>query len=98
MLTPKGVPPPPPLHPAIWFDLGSAYLAAGDDAKAGVRFQRIVDATESVRAPIEFVRSLDFLSQIAGRRGDQVKAREYRRRYLDYWKDPTGLSEDSKKE
>jgi tetratricopeptide (TPR) repeat protein/TolB-like protein len=96
MLPPKGVPPPPPPHAVIWFDLGSAYLAAGDDAKAEVRFQRVVDATESLRAPIELVRSLNFLSQIAARRGDHAKAREYQRRYLDYWKDSKGLSEDSK--
>jgi tetratricopeptide (TPR) repeat protein len=97
MLPPKGVPPPAPRHPLIWFDLGSAYLAAGDDKNAEVRFQRVVDATESARAPIEFVRSLNFLSEIAGRRGDLAKAGEYRRRYLDYWKDSKGLSEGSKR-
>jgi tetratricopeptide (TPR) repeat protein len=94
MLPPRGVPPPPPPHAVIWFDLGSAYLAAGDDANAAIRFQRVVDSTERVRSPIEFVRSLNLLSQIAKRRGDLAKAREYNQRYLDYWKgkDPSDES------
>ena len=78
------------------FDLGCAYLAAGDDANAATRFQRVVDSTERVRSPIEFVRSLNVLSQIADRHGDHAKAREYNRRYLDYWKgkDPSNESKE----
>ncbi len=88
MLPPHALPPPPPPpHVPIWFDLGSAYLAAGDDANAAIRFQRVIDSTERIRAPIEFVRSLYFLGQIAERRGDRAKASEYYRRFVGYWGD-----------
>jgi len=87
MLAPHGVLPPPPPHVPIWFDLGSALLAAGDDVEAAARFQTIVDSTERIRYPIEFVRSLYFLGQIAERRGDRAKAREYYQRFLDHWGD-----------
>jgi tetratricopeptide (TPR) repeat protein len=87
MLPPRGLLPPPPPHVPIWFDLGSAYLLAGDDVNAAVRFQRVIDSTERIRFPIEFVRSLYFLGQIAERRGDRAKARDFYRRFVDYWGD-----------
>ena len=37
--------------------------------------------------PIEFVRSLYFLGQIAERQGDRARAAEYYRRFLQYWGD-----------
>jgi pentatricopeptide repeat protein len=71
----------------IWFHFASALLAAGSDAEAATRFQRIVDSTERVYYPIEYVRSFYFLGQIAERRGDQDKAREYYQRFVSYWGD-----------
>ncbi|MBI3491852.1 MAG: tetratricopeptide repeat protein [Acidobacteria bacterium] len=75
-------------HPAVWYAVGSAYLALKNDAEAATRFRRIVDSAEvRVSYPVEFVRSLYFLGQIAERRGDRTKAREYYRRFVEYWKD-----------
>ena len=37
----------------IWFDVGTAYVAAGNDAEAAVRFQRIVDSTERREYPLQ---------------------------------------------
>ena len=75
-------------HVPIWFGLGSAHLASGHLSEAAVRFQKIVDAAR-IRAgyPIEFVRSLYFLGQIAERQGDRAKAADHYRRFLQYWGD-----------
>lgn len=35
--------------------------------------------------PIELVRSLYFLGQISERKGDRDKARDYYRRFVQYW-------------
>ncbi len=75
----KGVP--------IWFALGSAYLAAGKNADAARQFQRIIDSPARIGTPIEFVRSLYFLGQIAERQGDRDKSRAYYRRFVGYWAD-----------
>jgi eukaryotic-like serine/threonine-protein kinase len=73
---------------AVWFDLGSAYLAAGNDVEASARFQRIVDGgTQRLSNPLEFVRSLFFLGQISERRGDRARARFYYQRFVNYWSD-----------
>jgi len=69
----------------IWFDLGTAYVAAGNDAEAAVRFQRIVDSIERREYPLQYVRSLYFLGQIAERRGDREKARTWYQRFVDCW-------------
>ena len=37
--------------------------------------------------PVEFVRSFYFLGKINENRGDMEKAREYYRRFYEYWKD-----------
>jgi tetratricopeptide (TPR) repeat protein len=74
-------------HVWIWFDLGSALLAAGRDDDAAKRFQLIVDRSERLYFPIEYVRSLYFLAQIAERRADRPKAREYYQRFVDFWGD-----------
>jgi len=71
----------------IWFDVGTAYLAAGNDAEAAVRFQRIVDSTERREYPLQYVRSLYFLGQIAERRGDREKARTFYQRFVNCWGD-----------
>ena len=71
----------------IWFDLGTAYVAAGNDAEAAVRFQRIVDSIERREYPLQYVRSLYFLGQIAERRGDREKAHTFYQRFVDCWGD-----------
>ena len=85
MLRPRGLWDAAVPQPWIWFDLGSALLAAGRDDEAATRFQLIVDRSERVYFPIEYVRSLYFLAQIAERRGDRDKAREYYQRFVDHW-------------
>ena len=73
---------------AIRFDLGSAYLAAGNDTDALARFQRIVDGgIQRIWNPIEFVRSLYHLGQIYERRGDRDRAKAFYRRFVQYWGD-----------
>jgi tetratricopeptide (TPR) repeat protein len=84
-LSPHGIVPPPPPHARLWFDLGRAYLAAGDDQNAATRFERVVTRSEGVLNPIEVVRSLYLLGQIAERRGDRDKARQYYQRFVDRW-------------
>jgi len=87
MLPPRNAFGPPPPQPQLWFELGTAYLAAGKDAEAAKRFERIVGGVERVYFPIEFVRSLYFLGQIAERAGDTEDAREHYRRFVNYWGD-----------
>jgi len=71
---------------AFRFQLGAAYLAAGNDAEAASRFERIVAAgVERIGAPIEFVRSLYFLGAISERRGDGEKSRKYFERFIQFW-------------
>jgi tetratricopeptide (TPR) repeat protein len=75
-------------HCEVWFAAGSAFLAAKNDAEAAARFQRIVDSGEGRAGhPIEYVRSLYFLGQIAERRGDRAKAADFYRRFVGYWGD-----------
>jgi TolB-like protein/tetratricopeptide (TPR) repeat protein/predicted Ser/Thr protein kinase len=78
---------PPPTQPELWFALGSAYLAAGNDAEAEKRFSRLTSGLERVIYPIQYVRSLYFLAQIADRRGDHARARDYYQQFLNYWGD-----------
>jgi tetratricopeptide (TPR) repeat protein/TolB-like protein/predicted Ser/Thr protein kinase len=76
---------PIPPQPPVWFALGSAYLAQGQDDQADRRFARLVSGAERVAYPIEYVRSLYFLGQIADRRGDHARAAEYYRQFVGYW-------------
>ena len=77
-----------PQHVPIWYSLASTYLEAGDDDKASEWFQRIAEATvERVEWPIHYVRSFYFLGKIHENRGEMEKAREYYRRFYEYWKD-----------
>lgn len=72
----------------IWFALGSAHLAAGHLTEAAERFEKIAGATIiRVQYPVEFVRSLYFLGQIADRQGDRAKAAASYRHFLEYWAD-----------
>ena len=75
-------------HIAIWFNLGRAYLDAGQLAPAAERFRKIADG-RFVRlfSPIEYVRSLYYVALIAERQGDRPTARDYYGRFLRYWKD-----------
>ena len=67
---------------------GRAELGAGNDTQAAVHFERVASAGYGrLYSPIEYVRSLYYLGQIAERRGDATKARENYRRFLNYWKD-----------
>jgi len=70
-----------------WFDLGTAFFATGHDTEASVRFQKVVNSTERREYPLQFVRSLYFLGQIAERRGDREQARAYYQRFVNYWGD-----------
>jgi tetratricopeptide (TPR) repeat protein len=75
-------------HVPIWFSLASAYMEAGDDSKAATWFQRVAESdAEHVWFPIPYVRSFYFLGKIHEDRGDMEKAREYYRRFYEYWKD-----------
>jgi TolB-like protein/Flp pilus assembly protein TadD/predicted Ser/Thr protein kinase len=86
MLLPRGLTgPPPTLHTLIWFALGSAYLARGDDGNAAKRFRLVVDRPERVSYPIEYARSLYFLGQIAERAHQAADARTYYQRFVDLW-------------
>lgn len=65
-----------------------ATLAAGDTEEAARQFGYVVDAGyRRLFTPIEYVRSIYYLGQIADRSGDRAKAREYYGRFLKYWKD-----------
>ena len=70
------------------YALASAYLENGENEKALETFQRIVDTRiERLTYPIDYVRSLYFLGQIHERAGDEERAKEYYRRFVDYWGD-----------
>jgi tetratricopeptide (TPR) repeat protein len=64
-----GLLPPNPMERGmpILYALGCAYLAAGRDANAAATFERLVANSARASAPVEFVRSLYFLGQIAAR-------------------------------
>jgi serine/threonine protein kinase/tetratricopeptide (TPR) repeat protein len=77
-----------PTHVAIWFSLANAYLEAGDESKAAQWFRRITESGyEHIYWPIPYVRSFYFLGKIHENRGEMDKAREYYRRFYDYWTD-----------
>ena len=79
---------PGQLNAGLRFQLGSAYLESGNDTEAAARFDRIVKGgTQRANNPVEFVRSLYALGQISERKGDRDKAREYYKRFVQYWGD-----------
>jgi tetratricopeptide (TPR) repeat protein len=71
----------------ILYALGCAYLAAGREVNAAATFERIVESSARADAPLEFIRSLYFLGQIAERRGDRTAARGHYERFVRYWGD-----------
>jgi tetratricopeptide (TPR) repeat protein/TolB-like protein len=76
----------PPSLPS--FELASAYFQSGNLTEAAARFERIVNGgILRANSPVDFVRSLYFLGQISERNGDRVKARDYYRRFVQYWGD-----------
>ena len=78
----------PGANVGIWFAMGSAYLAAGNSAEAAARFERIVSSgAQRAFTPIEFVRSFYYLGQINEKQGNRDKARDFYRKFLEYWKD-----------
>ncbi len=77
-----------PQHVPVWFSLATAYLTAGEEEKAAERFYHITESTtEHIFWPIPYVRSFYFLGKIHENRGELDKAREYYRRFVDFWKD-----------
>ena len=87
-LPPRTMPSLPSLHLPLWFALGEAHLAAGNDAEALRAFQRASESTfDHVTSPIEFTRSFYFLGTLHEKRGDTAAAREAYRRFVNYWKD-----------
>jgi len=59
-----------------------------EDEKAAEWFLRVAESTtEHVSWPIPYVRSFYFLGKIHENRGEMEKAREYYRRFYEYWKD-----------
>jgi hypothetical protein len=87
--------PPFPFDPgiynepiALWFDLGSAFMAGQRPKDALSRFQRVVDAgIPRLWNPVEFVQSLYFLAQCEDALGEHAKAVEHYRKFLQYWGD-----------
>jgi tetratricopeptide (TPR) repeat protein len=79
---------PRPANIRIWFSIGRAHFEAGQFAPATERFRKIVDG-QSTRlfTPLEYVRSLYYLAQIAERQGDRAAARDHYARFLRYWMD-----------
>ena len=75
-------------HVQIWSSLAMAYLESGDHQEAASWFQRVAESGyEHIYSPIPYVRSFYFLGRIHENRGDMDKAREYYRRFIEYWKD-----------
>jgi len=73
-------------HAAVWFALGSALLASGEDSAAAELFQRLVDSyAERSFDPLPYVRSLYFLGKIHLERGATAQARDYLQRFIDHW-------------
>jgi serine/threonine protein kinase/Flp pilus assembly protein TadD len=67
---------------------GRAHLGAGNHIEAAAAFTRVVEAGYGrLFTPIEYVRSLYYLGQLAEKRGDRAKAAEHYRKFVDYWKD-----------
>ena len=73
---------------SVSLSLGEAYLAAGKLEEAEARFRNVAASGDRrTYSPVDYVRSLYFLGQTAERRGNADKAREYYRKFLEYWRD-----------
>jgi tetratricopeptide (TPR) repeat protein len=79
---------PPPRHVPMWYSFAQALLESGREEEAARWFERITDSTtERILWPLHSIRSLYFLAKIHEKRGDEERARDYYRRFLEYWKD-----------
>jgi len=68
------------------YTLARAYLAAGETTKAIDKLEQILDGGRSRTArPVQYIRSLYLLGQLALERGELETAKDYYRRFLDYW-------------
>lgn len=76
---------PPPAGPEVWYATASLYLASGNDKEAEKRLILLTTRAEHLLFPIEYVRSLYWLGQIAERRGDRDKARRYYSQFVELW-------------
>ena len=76
------------VHVAMWFALADAYRQAGQTEKAIKQFEKVASAGhERWSNPLPFVRSYYSLGTLYEQRGDNAKAREMYRRFIEYWKD-----------
>jgi len=75
-------------HVPTWRSLANAYIAAGEDSKAEILLNSILNAG-AMRLNFEFVwvRSHYLLAQIHERRGDTGTARELYRQFYELWRD-----------
>jgi tetratricopeptide (TPR) repeat protein len=75
-------------HVPAWRSLADAYIAGGEDAKAEILLNRILNAG-AMRLNREhiWVRSHYLLAQIHERRGNTEMARELYRRFYELWRD-----------
>ncbi len=75
-------------HVSTWRSLANAYIAAGEDPKAEILLNRILNAG-AMRLNREYiwVRSHFLLAQIYERRGDTEKARDLYRQFYELWSD-----------
>jgi serine/threonine protein kinase/tetratricopeptide (TPR) repeat protein len=88
MLAPRGFPGPdgPPAHVPIWYALGSAHMATGNEEEAIRWFGRVSrTAHEHFDWPIPYVRSFYFLGTLHESRGESKEAKDAYRRFVDAW-------------
>ena len=70
----------------IRYGLAQAYLAGGETEKAIGKLEAVLDGGRSrATRPVQYVRTLFLLGQLALERGDLEKAKDYYGRFLDRW-------------
>jgi serine/threonine protein kinase/tetratricopeptide (TPR) repeat protein len=70
----------------VRFALAQAYFATSASDKAKQKLEQIIDGGRSrTDRPVEYVRSLYLLGQLALEQGDLDQAKDYYRRFLDFW-------------
>ncbi len=78
LLAPRGIPWNPYVladHVPVWFSLGEAELAAGQERAAAEWFRRVAESgIEHVDHPLLYVRGFERLAKIYGRLGEPEKA------------------------
>lgn len=72
----------------VRYDLALAYLAAGKSDEANLELEMVVERSASrATRPVEYVRSLYLLGEIAEQQDDRQRARDHYQRFLDHWGD-----------